>query len=157
MADEKIEEVTEEVAETVNFEQQLKEANEKYMYLAAEYDNYRKRTAKEKETMYSSGVADTLEALLTFVDDFERAVAAPCTDEAYKKGIDMVSAKLADFMAKQGIEEIDTSGEFDPEVHNAVLHEEDESLPENSISAVLAKGYKVRGKVVRCAMVKVAN
>ncbi len=157
MAEEKIEEVTEQVTETEKLENELKEANDKYMYLAAEYDNYRKRTAKEKETMYSSGVADTLEALLAFIDDYERAVAAPCTDEAYKTGIDMVSAKLADFMAKQGIEEIDTSGEFDPEVHNAVLHEEDDSLPENSISEVLAKGYKVKGKVVRCAMVKVAN
>lgn len=157
--EQKAEEIKEEVTveETPDYEAQLKEVSDKYLYLAAEYDNYRKRTAKEKESIYSTAVADTLEALLPFIDDYERAVASPCTDEAYKKGIDMVSSKLAEFMKKQGIEEIDTNGEFDPEVHNAVLHEENDELGENIISQVLAKGYKIGGKVVRPAMVKVAN
>lgn len=136
---------------------ELEEANKKYMYLAAEYDNYRKRTSKEREATYSDAVAETILNLLTFIDDFGRAMDSPCTDESYKAGINMVAKNLAAFLANCGVEEIDTTCEFNPEFHNAVMHEQDESKPENFISEVFQKGYKIKGKVIRPAMVKVSN
>ena len=138
--------------------QQLKEQEEKYLRLAAEYDNYRKRTAKEKEGLWTDAKIDTVKALLPVYDNLERAVAQETADEAYKKGVEMTMTQLKEVLGKLGVTEIPSLGQpFDPNLHNAVMHIEDEDLGENTIAQVFQAGFQCGEKVVRFAMVQVAN
>ena len=137
---------------------QLAQAQEKYLRLAAEYDNYRKRTAKEKESAWTNAKAQTVAAFLPVYDNLERALKQETADEAFKKGVEMTMTQLKEILAKLGIEEIPALGEtFDPNLHNAVMHVEDESSGENTIVDVFQAGFKSGDKVIRFAMVKVAN
>ena len=131
---------------------------DKYLRLAAEYDNYRRRSQKEKETMYSDGKADTVLALLPVYDNLERALKAECSDPAFYKGVEMTMTQLTDIFQKLGVTPIEAAGKaFDPAEHNAVIHVDDESLGENVVVEEFQKGFKLNDKVIRFAMVKVAN
>jgi len=161
----------EETAETVQDTEQTVEApvvdpwEEKYnaehdsfLRLAADYDNYRKRTAKEKEQSYTNGKSDAVAKLLPVYDNLERALNQPTEDGAYKKGVEMTMNELVKIFTALGVEIFGNVGEaFDPNLHNAVMHNEDETLGENVISMVFQKGFKIGDKVVRFAMVQVAN
>ena len=152
------EEETKEPTELEKAEAALKEANDKYLRLAAEYDNFRKRTAKEKEMLYNDSAAATVGAFLAVFDNLERAVANPCTDESYKKGVELIFTEFQNTLGKLKVEILDPKGEvFDPNFHNAVMHEENEEFGENTVSEVFQKGAKLGDRVVRPAMVKVAN
>ena len=138
--------------------QQLAAAEDKYLRLAAEYDNYRKRTAKEKESAWTEAKAQTVAAFLPVYDNLERALKQATTDEAYAKGVEMTMKGLQDAMTKLGVEQIPALGEtFDPNFHNAVMHVDDEEAGENTIVEVFQQGFKCGEKVIRFAMVKVAN
>ena len=157
-----VEEVTEEVIEEtpeVNpWEAKYNEEREAHLRLAADYDNYRKRTIKEKDASYGNGKADAVAKILPIYDNLERALNQPCTDEAYKKGVEMTMTELKKIFESLGVEIYGEIGEeFNPELHNAVMHNEDESLGENVISMVFQKGFKSGDKVIRFAMVQVAN
>lgn len=137
---------------------ELAAGEEKYLRLAAEYDNFRKRTAKEKENIWTDVKAETTAAFLSVYDNLERAVKLSCTDEAYAKGVEMTLTGLKDVLTKLGIEEIPALGEcFDPSVHNAVMHVDDETAEENTIVEVFQTGFKLGERIIRFAMVKVAN
>ena len=146
-------------AEAVNpWEEKYNQEREAHLRLAADYDNYRKRTIKEKDAAYGHGKADAVEKLLPVYDNLERALNQPCTDEAYKKGVELTMTELKKIFESLGVEIYGEVGqEFNPELHNAVMHNEDESLGENVISMVFQKGFKLGDKVVRFAMVQVAN
>ena len=132
--------------------------DDRFLRLAAEYDNYRKRTAKEKEALWAQAKADTAVAFLPVYDNLERALKQETADEAYKKGVEMTMTGLKEVLTKLGIEEIPALGEtFDPNLHNAVMHVEDESAGENTIVEVFQAGFRTGEKVIRFAMVKVAN
>ena len=136
----------------------LSEQEDKFLRLAAEYDNYRKRTAKEKEALWADVKADTAAAFLPVYDNLERALKQETADEAYKKGVEMTMNQLREVLSKLGITEIPALGEsFDPQKHNAVMHVEDESLGENTVAEVFQAGFQCGEKVIRFAMVKVAN
>ena len=138
--------------------QLLAEAAEKYLRLAAEYDNYRKRTAKEKESAWTEAKAQTVAAFLPVYDNLERALKQETTDEAYKKGVEMTMKGLQDALASQGVEVIPALGEtFDPNRHNAVMHVDDGEAGENTIVEVFQQGFICGEKVIRFSMVKVAN
>ena len=131
---------------------------DKYLRLAAEYDNFRKRSIKEKEAMWTNAKCDTAGAFLPVYDNLERALNQPCADEAYKKGVEMTMTQFKDILSKLGIEAIPALGEtFDPNLHNAVMHVEDENVEENTIVEVFQTGFQTTEKVVRFSMVKVAN
>ena len=131
---------------------------EKYLRLCAEYDNYRKRSQKERESLYADIKADTLLKFLPVYDNLERALAQPTTDEAYRKGVEMIMTQFNTTLEKLGITEIEAMGQtFDPNIHNAVMHIEDESFGENEVVEVFQKGFRLNDKVIRFAMVKVAN
>ncbi len=139
-------------------DEKLAQAEEKYLRLAAEYDNYRKRTAKEKESAWTSAKAQTVAAFLPVYDNLERALKQQTSDEAYAKGVEMTMKGLQDALAGLGVEVIPALGEtFDPNRHNAVMHVDDESLAENTIAEVFQTGFRMGDKVIRHAMVKVAN
>lgn len=139
-------------------EKLIKEEKEKYLRLAAEYDNYRKRTQKEKDSLYGDIKADTLRKFLPVYDNLERALKQQTEDEAYRRGIEMIMTQFENTMTALGVTEIAAQGEkFDPEKHNAVMHVEDESLGENEIVEVFQKGFAMGEKIIRFAMVKVAN
>ena len=123
----------------------------------AEYDNFRKRTAKEKEGIYTEACADVIKELLPVADNLERALSADGSVEDLKKGIEMTMKGLEAAFVKLGIEEIDASGEFDPNIHQAVMHIEDENFDKNAVAEVFMKGYKRGDKVIRHSVVKVAN
>ena len=138
--------------------QLLAAAEDKYLRLAAEYDNYRKRTAKEKEQSWTEAKAQTVAAFLPVYDNLERALKQATTDEAYAKGVDMTMKGLQDALTKLGVEVIPALGEtFDPNLHNAVMHVDDDSVEDNTIVEVFQQGFKCGEKVIRFAMVKVAN
>ena len=138
--------------------QLLAAAEDKYLRLAAEYDNFRKRSAKEKESAWTDSKASTAAAFLPVYDNLERALKAPCSDEAYQKGVEMTMNQLKEVLTKLGIEEIPALGEkFDPNCHNAVMHVDDDSVEENTIVEVFQTGFKTGDKIVRFSMVKVAN
>ena len=155
------EEVTEEVIETpeVNpWEEKYNAEHDAYLRLAAEFDNFRKRTIKEKESSYGNGKADTVAKLLPVYDNLERALNQETADAAYKKGVEMTMTELVKIFTGLGVEIFGQVGDnFDPELHNAVMHIENEELGENTIAAVFQKGFKLGDKVVRFAMVQVAN
>ena len=129
-----------------------------HLRLAAEYDNFRKRTIKEKEASYGNGKADAVAKLLPVYDNLERALIQPTEDAAYKKGVELTMNELVKIFTGLGVEIFGNPGdEFDPNLHNAVMHIDDENLGENVISQVFQKGFKIGDKVVRFAMVQVAN
>jgi molecular chaperone GrpE len=142
-------------------EKQAAENWDKYLRQLAEFENFRKRSNAEKAGMYNNGVRDTVEKLLPVIDNFERAFAAVPEDERESgvfKGIEMIQKQLFEVMASLGVEEIPAQGEpFDPNVHAAVMHIEDEGCDDNVIVEVFQKGYKLGDKVIRPSMVKVAN
>ena len=131
---------------------------DKYLRLTIEYENFRKRSQREKEAVYPDAVAATVEKFLPVVDNFERAMACETQDKEYKKGVDLIYSSLLDTLQKLQVEAYAQAGDsFEPELHNAVMHIEDETLGENVISAVFQKGYKIGERVIRHAMVQVAN
>lgn len=132
---------------------------DKYLRLAAEYDNYRKRTAKEKESLYTDAKIDTVNALLGVYDNLERGIAQYGDEESpHRKGLEMVFNQFKESLKKLGVETMDAVGQpFDPEKHNAVMHIEDESYGENTVVEVLQQGFTLGDKVLRFAIVKVAN
>lgn len=130
---------------------------ERLLRLTAEYDNYRKRTAKEKEGIYTDSCTDVLKEMIPVLDNLERAMLVEGNVEDIKKGIEMTIKGFKTSFEKLGVEEIDASGEFDPNYHQAVMHIEDESLGANSVVEVFQKGYKRGEKVIRYTVVKVAN
>ena len=132
---------------------------DKYLRLAAEYDNYRKRTAKEKESLYNDAKIDTVNALLGVYDNLERGIAQYGDEESpHRKGLEMVFNQFKESLKKLGVETMDAVGQpFDPEKHNAVMHIEDESYGENTVVEVLQQGFMLGDKVLRFAIVKVAN
>ena len=135
------------------------EANDKYLRLAAEYDNFRKRTQKDKENTYSDAVSDTLAGLLPILDNLQYASKYSSGDlEKFAEGVNLILGKLPETLDKLEVRAFGVAGEkFDPTIHNAVLHVEDDSLEEGVITDVLQCGYMYREKVLRYAMVKVAN
>lgn len=139
-------------------EKLIKEEKEKYLRLCAEYDNFRKRSQKERESLYTDIKADTLLKFLPVYDNLERALAQSTADEAYRKGVEMIMTQFNTTLEKLGITEIEALGKtFDPNMHNAVMHIEDENFGENEVVEVFQKGFKLNDKVIRFAMVKVAN
>ena len=142
----------------VNWEEKYNAEHDTYLRLAAEFDNFRKRTIKEKEQSYGNGKADAVSKLLPVYDNLERALNQPTEDAAYKKGVELTMTELVKILTSLGVEIFGQPGDaFDPNLHNAVMHTEDETLGENTISQVFQKGFKVGEKVVRFAMVQVAN
>ena len=136
----------------------LKAEKDRYLRLAAEYDNYRKRSAKERESIYQDVRADTVTKFLPVYDNLARALGQETCDEAYRKGVEMIMTQLKDILSRMGVTEIESLGQkFDPALHNAVMHEEDESKGEGEIVQELQKGFRMGDKVIRFAMVKVAN
>ena len=151
-------EVVEETVELNPWEEKYNAEHDAHLRLAAEYDNFRKRTIKEKDAAYGNGKAGAVEKLLPVYDNLERAVNQPCTDEAYKKGVEMTMTELVNIFTGLGVEIFGNVGdEFDPNIHNAVMHVDHEELGENTIAMVFQKGFKIGDKVVRFAMVQVAN
>ena len=147
-----------EAPETNPFEGKYNAEHDSLLRLAAEYDNFRKRTVKEKEASYGNGKADAIVKLLPIYDNLERALNQPTEDAAYKKGVELTMNELVKIFTGLGVEIFGAPGDsFDPNLHNAVMHTEDESLGENVIAQVFQKGFKVGDKVVRFAMVQVAN
>ena len=149
----------EEVAEEVNpWEEKYNAERDAHLRVAAEYDNFRKRTVKEKEASYGNGKADAVAKMLPVYDNLERALNQPTEDAAYKKGVEMTMNELVKIFTSLGVEIFGNVGdEFDPNLHNAVMHVENEELGENVIAQVFQKGFKIGEKVVRFAMVQVAN
>ena len=132
--------------------------NDKYLRLAAEYDNFRRRSQKEKEAIYDDVKADTVKKFLPVYDNLERALKQGTEDEAYRKGVEMIMNQFIATLEKLGVTPIECLGEkFDPALHNAVMHVDDEEKGENEIVEVFQKGFKLGDKVIRFAMVKVAN
>ncbi|APF23353.1 MULTISPECIES: nucleotide exchange factor GrpE [Clostridium] len=138
-------------------QEELDTTKDTLLRLRAEYDNYRRRSIKEKEGIYSDAYVDVVKEILPVIDNLERAIAADGTLEDLKKGVEMTMKGCQDAFSKLGVEEIDATGEFDPNFHNAVMHIEDESLEKNVVAEVFQKGYKKDDKIIRHTMVKVAN
>ena len=138
---------------------QLASVTDQFTRLTAEYDNYRKRTAKEKESLYNDAKIDTVKALLGVYDNLERGIAQYGDEESpHRKGLEMVFNQFKESLRKLGVETMDAVGQpFDPEKHNAVMHIEDESYGENTVAEVLQQGFTLGDKVLRFAIVKVAN
>ena len=136
---------------------EAKEKDDKYLRLAAEYDNFRRRSREEKDATYSSAMADTVAELLPIIDNLERAAAFDDGDKV-REGLKMIASTVSSSLAKLGVESYGEAGDkFDPNLHNAVMHEEDDSERENEITDVFQKGYKKGNKIIRFAMVKTVN
>lgn len=144
---------------TAELEKALQEANDKHLRTLAEYDNYRKRSVREKEQAYTDSKAAVLTELLPVLDNFERAAgnkdAAPAD---YQKGVDMIFNQFTEIFKKLGVEVYGEAGDsFDPNIHSAVMHTEEDGAPENSVTDVFSKGYRLGEKILRPAVVKVVN
>ena len=136
----------------------VSDSNDKYLRLAAEYDNYRKRTAREKENIYGDAKADTVKPFLEVYDNLVRGVAQFEEGDGHRQGMEMIAKQFLDVLAKLGVTAIEAEGQhFDPEKHNAVMHIDDENFGENIVAEVFQKGFMIGDKVLRFAMVKVAN
>lgn len=147
-----------ELTEEEKLRKELDESKDKYLRLMAEYDNFRKRSAKERLELSATVKGNTISEILPVFDNFERALAAETEDTAYKAGVEMIFKQFGDMLAKLGVEIIDPIGQtFDPHIANAVNQIEDENLGENEVAQVFQKGYKIGDKVIRYAMVVVAN
>ena len=152
------EEVTEEVTEVNPWEEKYNAERDAHLRVAAEFDNFRKRTIKEKEASYGNGKADAVSKILPIYDNLERALNQPTEDAAYKKGVELTMNELLKIFGTLGVEVFGNVGDaFDPNLHNAVMHIDSEELGENTIAQVFQKGFKIGEKVVRFAMVQVAN
>ena len=145
-------------AEKNPWEEKFNQEHDAHLRLAAEYDNFRKRTVKEKEASYGNGKSDAVLKMLPIYDNLERALKQETQDAAYKKGVELTMTELIKIFTGLGVEIFGEPGDaFDPQLHNAVMHTEDESLGENVVSQVFQKGFKLGEKIVRFAMVQVAN
>lgn len=143
--------------EIANLEDALNEANNKYIRLFAEYDNYRKRTAKEKSETYSNASAKCIEELLPVIDSFERSLDVECTDENFKNGMSMIFGQLKTFLEKMNVTAIEALGaEFNPNIHNAISQQDGTDYASNHVCTVFQKGYRIGDKLIRPAMVAVA-
>lgn len=145
------------VEDTAAVSAQLEALKDKHLRMIAEYENFRKRTVKEKENIYTEACADVLKQMLPVLDNLERAVTTEGSLEDIKKGIEMTMRQFQGALEKLNVQEISCDGEFDPNLHNAVMHVEDESYGKNEIVEVFQKGYIRSDKVLRYSMVKVAN
>ena len=144
-------------AEIESLKCEIKEKDDKYLRLAAEYDNFRRRSREEKEATYTSAMADTVSELLPIIDNLERAAAFDDGDKV-KEGLKMIASTISATLTKLGVEAFGNTGDqFDPNLHNAVMHEEDDTKGENEITDVFQKGYKKGNKIIRFAMVKTVN
>ena len=151
-------ETAEAVVETNPWEEKYNAERDAHLRVAAEYDNFRKRTVKEKEASYGNGKADAVAKMLPVYDNLERALNQPTEDAAYKKGVEMTMNELLKIFGSLGVEVFGTPGDaFDPNLHNAVMHIENEELGENVVSQVFQAGFRCGEKVIRFAMVQVAN
>ena len=149
---------TAEVVEANPWEEKYNAERDAHLRVAAEFDNFRKRTVKEKEASYGNGKADAVAKMLPVYDNLERALNQACEDAAYKKGVEMTMNELVKIFTSLGVEIFGNVGDaFDPNLHNAVMHIDSEELGENVIAQVFQKGFKIGEKVVRFAMVQVAN
>ncbi len=150
--------VEETPSELEQIQSKLEQERDAHLRLAAEYDNFRKRSQKEKDNSYANGKADTIGKLLPVYDNLARALQQPTEDAAYKKGVEMTMTELEKIFQGMGVTAFGEVGDaFDPNFHNAVMHTEDEELGENVIAQVFQKGFQVADKVIRFAMVQVAN
>ena len=132
--------------------------NDKFLRICAEYDNFRRRSQREREALYGDIRADVVQRFLPVYDNLERALKQGTEDEAYRKGVEMIMAQFVKTLDALGVKKIESLGQtFDPKLHNAVMHVEDESLGENTIVDVFQEGFTIGDKVIRFAMVKVAN
>lgn len=145
------------VDENEKVKNELEALKDRLARTAAEYENFRKRTAKEKEGIYTDACEDVLKEMLPVLDNLERAVSVDGTVEDLKKGVEMTMKQFTSALEKLSVEEIPTDCEFDPHVHNAVMHIEDDNYGKNSVVEVFQKGYRRNDKVIRFSMVKVAN
>ncbi len=138
---------------------QLESVKDQFVRQTAEYENYRKRTTKEKENIYQDAKADTIKEFLAVYDNLERAAASEGGDDSpHKKGLEMIFQQVKDILAKLGVTEIEAAGKpFDPEKMNAVMHIDDENFGENEVAQVFQAGFELNGKVIRHAIVQVAN
>ena len=156
--EEKQEEVQTEKTELELKQEELDDITDRYKRVLAEFENFKKRSSKERESLYSSILGDVVEAMLPVVDNLENAAKVATQDENYKKGIEMVLKQFKDVLQSKGVEEIKTVGEtFDPSLHEAVSSIQDENLGEKEIAQEYRKGYKIGSKVIRHSMVVVAN
>ena len=157
--EQEVTEQVEEAAEEVDpWEEKYNAEHDSYLRLAADYDNFRKRTVKEKEASYGNGKADTVGKLLPVYDNLERALMQETEDAAYKKGVEMTMTELQKILNTMGVEIFGEKGDtFDPNLHNAVMHTEEEGAPENTVTQVFQKGFKMGDRVIRFAIVQVAN
>ena len=145
------------VNEYAKLEEELAEAKDKYVRLFAEYDNYRKRTAKEKTETYSNASAKCIENLLPVIDSFERSLEFECSDENFKNGMSMIFGQMKEFLNKMNVTEIEALGaEFDPNFHNAIQQLDGTDYASNHVCQVFQKGYMIGDKLIRPAMVAVA-
>ena len=136
---------------------EAKEKDDKYLRLAAEYDNFRRRSREEKDALYNTAMADTVSELLPIIDNLERAAGFD-DGEKVREGLKMIASTVAQTLSKLGVEEFGKPGDkFDPNLHNAILHDEDDTDRENEITDVFQKGYKKGNKIIRFAMVKTVN
>ena len=147
-----------EPSETDKLKAELADTQDKYRRMLAEYDNFRKRSARERESLYADASADTVAGLLPVLDNLERALQTETADEAYKKGVEITLKQFYECLEKLHVKEIPAEGEqFDPAVHNAVMHVDQEGVDDNTVVEVFQKGFQMNGRVIRHAMVKVAN
>ena len=153
-----VEETVEAAPEVNPFEEKYNAERDAHLRLAAEFDNFRKRTAKEKESSYLNGKADAVEKLLPVYDNLARALKQETADAAFKKGVEMTMTELVKILSTMGVEIFGQEGDtFDPNLHNAVMHTDEEGVAENTITQVFQQGFKIGDKIVRFAMVQVAN
>ena len=143
--------------ENSTLKEELEKLKDKFLRVSAEYENYRKRTVKEKEELYGNACLDVIGQILPILDNLERANLSVSDLESLKKGIDMVVKLFYDVLGKLDVKEIDSTGEFNPNLHEAVVHIDDDTLEKNVIVEVLQKGFCRNEKVIRHSMVKVAN
>lgn len=149
---------TPEKSEAEKLQEQVDTLNERLLRTMAEYDNFRRRSQREKESIYPQATAAAVAQFVPILDTFDRALGSPCTDEDFKKGVEMILANFKEVLKKLGVEEFAEVGDaFDPEMHNAVMHVEDDSMEAGVIAEVFQKGYRLGERIVRHAMVKVAN
>lgn len=155
ISEEKPDESKEKIEE---LEAKLKDLDDKYLRLYAEYDNYRKRTTKEKIESYGEATSKCIADILPVLDSFERAIEAECTDETFKNGMQMIYNQFIEALKKIGVTEMEALGnEFDPNLHNAIKQVEDENFGENTVCEIFQKGYMLNDRVIRHAVVAVAN
>lgn len=144
-------------AENKELKEEIDSLKDKLLRTVAEYDNFRKRTIKEKENIYTEACTDVLKEMLPVLDNLQRAISVDGNAEDLKKGIEMTVNQFCGSLEKLGVEEIPSEGDFDPNFHNAVMHVEDENIGKNQVVEVFQSGYKKGNKVLRHSMVKVAN